>query len=209
MAPSKPAERSNVRAYLEAGKTSAFAVALDWPGWCRRAKTAEAALEALEAYRDRYNVAIRGAAPDGPLDVIGTVAGNRTTDFGAPDARGPWDDDPPEGAELARQLGILEDVWAYFDEVVASAPGALRKGPRGGGRDRDAVVAHVMEAERSYGRKVGATVPPRTPWDVQRATIAAALLAGAGASTWPVGYAVRRLAWHVLDHAWEIQDKSD
>ena len=26
---------------------------------------------------------------------------------------------------------------------------------------------------------------------------------------WPVRYAARRIAWHVLDHAWEIEDKSE
>jgi len=25
---------------------------------------------------------------------------------------------------------------------------------------------------------------------------------------WPARYAIRRIAWHVLDHAWEIEDKS-
>jgi len=197
-----------VRVYLEAGRTSVFAVALDWPGWCRRAKTADAALEVLDSYRDRYGVVVRGTPPRGRLDVIGTVEGNRTTDFGAPDARGPWDEDPPTGGELARQVGLLGDAWNYFDRVVAVAPEVLRKGPRGGGRDRDAVVAHVTEAERSYGRKIGARVPPRTPWADQRTALAAALGAGVVEETWPVGYALRRLAWHVLDHAWEIEDKS-
>jgi len=209
VAPRKPAAGSDVRVYLEVGSTSVFAVALDWPGWCRRAKTPDAALAVLEAYRDRYAVVAGGTPPDGPLDVVGTVEGNRTTDFGAPDARGPWDAEPPTGAELARQVGLLEDAWAYFDRVVASAPEVLRKGPRGGGRDRDAIVAHVMEAERAYCPKVGTRVPPRTPWDVQRAAVTAALLAGADGGAWPVGYALRRFTWHVLDHAWEIEDKSD
>ena len=29
----------------------------------------------------------------------------------------------------------------------------------------------------------------------------------ATSSGWPVRYAIRRMAWHVLDHAWEMQDK--
>ena len=147
--------------------------------------------------------------PDLPFQVVGTVEGNRTTDFGAPDACGPWDAETLTGVELARQIHLLEDAWAYLDLVVASAPAELRKGPRGGGRDRDAMVAHVMEAERAYGRKVGTRVPPRTPWDVQRVAITAALREGGDGGVWPVGYAIRRLAWHVLDHAWEIEDKSE
>jgi len=200
---------SPIQVYVEAGTSSAFAVALDWPGWCRRAKNAHAALEVFEEYRGRYTAAIGGAPPEGPFEVIGTLDGNRTTDFGAPDARGPWDDDPPSGRELARQVDLLGDAWAYFDGVVAAAPEALRKGPRGGGRDRDQVVAHVIEAERAYCSKIGTRVPPRTPWDEQRAAVTGALLAGAEGGGWPVGYALRRLAWHVLDHAWEIEDKSD
>jgi len=202
-------EASPIGVHLEAGRKSTFAVALDWPGWCRRGKTAESALSELEAYRSRYATAVRGVPVEGPLEVIGIIDGTGTTDFGAPDAQGPWDDDPPTGDELVRQVGLLKEAWATFDRVVAAAPVELRKGPRGGGRDRDAIVSHVMEAERVYGRKVGTRVAPRTSWDEQRATISAALLGGADGGTWPVGYAVRRLAWHVLDHAWEIEDKSD
>jgi len=198
-----------VRVYLEVGRASAFAVALDWPGWCRRAKTPEAALAALDTYRHRFAAVVGEDVPDLPFEVVGTVDGNRTTDFGAPDAQGPWDAEPLTGEELARQVDLLEDAWAYFDLVVASAPAELRKGPRGGGRHRDGIVAHVMEAERAYCPKVGTRVPPRTPWDAQRAVVLAALRSGADGGTWPVGYALRRLAWHVLDHAWEIEDKSD
>ena len=31
----------------------------------------------------------------------------------------------------------------------------------------------------------------------------------ASALEWPARYAARRIAWHVLDHAWEIEDRSD
>ena len=198
-----------IRVYLEVGRRSTFAVALDWPGWCRRGKTAESALSELEAYRARYAAAVRGVPDEGPFEVVGTIDGTGTTDFGAPDAQGPWDDDPPTGVELVRQVHVLEESWASFDRVVAEAPVELRKGPRGGGRDRDAIVSHVMEAERVYGRKVGIRVAPRTPWDEQRTAITAALLGGADGGSWPVGYAIRRVAWHVLDHVWEIEDKSD
>ena len=26
---------------------------------------------------------------------------------------------------------------------------------------------------------------------------------------WPARYAARRIAWHVLDHAWEMEDRSE
>ena len=193
--------------YLEQGRTWTFACAVDWPGWARRGKGDEAALEELSAYAERYARAVPGFAP-GELRVVGTLPGTATTDFGAPDARGPWDDAPVGVAEAARLADRLEACWAAFDAAVASATAELRKGPRGGGRDRDAIAAHVQEAERSYGRKLGAKVPPRTPWDEQRAAFAAAVRAGAPDGSWPLRYAVRRFAWHVLDHAWEVEDKT-
>lgn len=189
--------------YLEVGAKRVFACAVDWPGWCRSAKSEEGALEALLAYVPRYAAVVPGFDP-GDLHVVGRLPGNATTDFGAPDARGDWDLSAPDPGRL---VGLLERCWEVFDDVVAGAPSSLRKGPRGGGRDRDEVAAHVQEAERSYGRKVGARVPPRTPWPEQRAAFSVALRSGEGGA-WPVRYAVRRFAWHVLDHAWEIEDRS-
>lgn len=199
------------RVYLEQGKTWTFACAVDWPGWCRRGKGDESALDALLDYTDRYAAVVAaagGSLAPGPLRVIGTVPGTATTDFGAPDGRGPWDDEPLDAAEGARLTGLLSACWGAFDDVVRGAPAELRKGPRGGGRDRDQVAAHVQEAERSYGRKVGVRVPPRTPWEEQRTALVEALGHDGPGRSWPTRYAIRRVAWHVLDHAWEIEDKS-
>ena len=198
---------TDVRVYLEEGKTSVFAAAIDWPGWCRHAKGADQAVTLLEDYRDRYSSAVSRRVV-GRLHVVGSVEGDRTTDFGAPNARGPWDHEPFSGAQRKRQIEILEQCWRFFDEVVASSSAALRKGPRGGGRDRDGVRAHVIEAERAYSPKVGVRVAPRTPWPDQRDLIVAGLRVNTE-TTWPVPYAIRRIAWHVLDHAWEIEDKRE
>ena len=189
--------------YLEQGRTWTFACAVDWPGWARRGKGDQAALEELLAYADRYAAVVDGFEP-GELRVVGRVPGSATTDFGAPDASGPWDDAPADAERLAT---VLQACWTAFDRAVAAASPVLRKGPRGGGRDRDDVVRHVQEAERSYGRKLGVAVPPRTPWPEQRAAFLAAVAAGAPGASWPLPYAVRRFAWHVLDHAWEVEDK--
>ncbi|MGH3733541.1 MAG: hypothetical protein ACRDVC_09250 [Acidimicrobiales bacterium] len=196
------------RAYLEEGGSSVFAASLDWPGWCRRAKNADLALEALEDYRERYAKIVSIPFDAGILNVIGAVAGNATTDFGAPDALGPWDDAMLSPKELTRQLSILQDCWNYFDDVVNHAPAALQRGPRGGGRDRDKIVDHVREAERAYCSRAGFRVAARTPWDEQRDIVMTTLRANTHAAKWPAGYAIRRCAWHVVDHAWEIEDKS-
>ena len=192
--------------YLEQGRTWTFACAVDWPGWARRAKGDEQALDELLTYADRYAAVVPGFVP-GELHVVGRLPGTATTDFGAPDVRGPWDDQPVDEAGLARLADLFGACWAAFDAAVAGSPPELRKGPRGGGRDRDGIAAHVQESERSYGRAYGVRVPPRTPWPEQRAALSGAVRTGAPGGSWPVRYAVRRSAWHVLDHAWEIEDK--
>jgi hypothetical protein len=196
------------RVYLEQGEKWVFAVALDWPGWCRRAKTSDLAVAELERYRDRYARIVSSTFSPGPLEVIGSVPGGATTDFGAPGALGPWDDVAPTRTELARHVRCLQDCWSYFDGVVASAPAQLRKGPRDGGRDRDAIAAHVREAERAYASKVGARIAPRTPWPEQREVLTTTLRSAPGTTKWPIDYAIRRTAWHITDHAWEIEDRS-
>ncbi len=197
------------RVALESGKTWTFAIALDWPGWCRRGKGGEeAAIEALEDYSARYRTLVGPSFKPGEVEIIGRVESDMHADFGAPGVAGPWDDEPLSAKELARAVALLEKCWQGFDRVVAGAPEQLAKGPRGGGRDRDAVVDHVREAERAYGRKIGAGVPPRTPWPDQRAAVTESLRSPASDPKWPLRYAINRIAWHVTDHLWEIQDKS-
>jgi hypothetical protein len=198
-----------VRVSLELGKRWVFATALDWPGWCRRGKGEQAAIDTLLDYAGRYAPVAGPGFEPGEIQVVGQVTGTAITDFGAPDVPGPWDDEPLEPGEARRLTGLLEACWGYLDPVVGAAPEVLRKGPRGGGRDRDQIADHVRGAERSLScPKAGIRVPPRTPWGEQRTALAAALAAGAPGGTWPARYVIRRSAWHVLDHAWEIEDKS-
>ncbi len=200
---------ATARVYLERGKNSVFAVSLEWPGWCRRARTDDLAIETLERYRDRYARIVTAPFRPGRIEVIGTVEGTATTDFGAPDARGPWDQASLNPRELHRQIALLQDCWNYFDGVVDGASATLRRGPRGGGRDRDEIVDHVREAERAYCSGIGYRVAPRTPWDEQRDVVVTTLKANLPTAKWPTAYAIRRCAWHVVDHAWEIEDNSE
>jgi hypothetical protein len=196
------------RVYLEIGKTWTFACAVDWPGWCRRGKGAQQALDVLEEYAPRYAVVAGPGVVSTDFEVIGEIAGDATTDFGAPSVSGTWDRVALDRAEAGRLSSLLEKTWRVFDTVVAAAPAELRKGPRGGGRDRDSIVEHVREAERSYGRKFGVRLPPQTTWADQRVAYANALRAAALGQTWSPRYAARRLGWHVMDHAWEMEDRS-
>jgi hypothetical protein len=197
------------RVALEAGKTWTFAVALDWPGWCRRGKGGdEGALSALEDYAERYRLLVGASFKPGPLEVVGRLASDMHADFGAPGKHGPWDDDPLSSAEAKRRSTVLEACWRGFDEVLATAPSELAKGPRGGGRDRDPIADHVREVERTYCRKAGVVLAPRTPWPDQRAALVEAVRSGTASGAWPTRYTLNRVAWHVTDHLWEIKDKS-
>ena len=213
------AAASNVRVGLESGRTWTFATALDWPGWCRRTKTAAgppAALDTLLEYGDRYAAVLRAAGllgarrrfPSGEPDIVGSVKGNGTTDFGAPGVPGPWDEDPLDSKEKRRRLEILQACWDAFDRTLTESAAKLSKGPRGGGRDRDQIADHVRDAERAYARKLGLKLPPRTPWPQQRQAIVDAIASrDPEGGSWPLRYGINRTAWHVLDHAWEIEDK--
>ena len=206
----RPAARVDV--VLEAGARWVFASALDWPGWCRRGVGEEGAIEALLGHRDRYGDLLAAAGlepPAGAPVVVERVAGGSTTDFGAPSAVAAAEAALVGGEAGARLAAVLDACWAGLDQVVATAPAQLRLGPRGGGRDRDEVARHVQEAERSYARKIGVRLPPHTPWAEQRAALLAAIRAGGPDDpAWPLRYLVRRTAWHVTDHAWEIVDRS-
>ncbi len=194
--------------YLERGAKKTFAAALDWPGWCRAAKTDELALDALAEYVDRYAIVVTQAGltvPSAKFDVVEELRGNATTDFGAPAAIASADHDRLTTKQADRLAAILESAWTVFDDVVAHAPASLRKGPRGGGRDRDKIVAHVSEAQEAYARKLGLKLASRD--DIAGAIRAARDGAPLKDKGWPPRYAARRIAWHVLDHAWEIEDR--
>jgi len=223
-----PARRIDV--YLEIGAKRTFAGAVDWPGWNRSGKTEADALEALLAYGKRYGRAVAAAragfkapATVADLRVVERLRGNATTDFGAPGVPPKADSRPLTLAELKRQTRLLQAAWRAFDEAAAKAVGVtLTKGPRGGGRDLPKMEAHVLEAEEAYLHALGSRAPRGSDAGVaaQRKVILAALEARASgkpladpnqvaeAKRWSPRYFIRRTAWHALDHAWEIEDRS-
>jgi hypothetical protein len=203
----KSTSHASIRVYVEEGKKSVFVAALDWPGWSRRGTNELAAMTEFLDYADRYALVAGAQFSIGPVEVVGRVEGTMTTDFGALDVQGPWDEEPLVDEDLQRFVDLWCASWNYFDNVVASSSLELVRGPRGGGRDRDQVVDHAREAERRLVSKLGRRVAPRTPWSEQRTVIMETLLDGSPGATWPVRYAVRRGLWHLLDHAWEIEDK--
>jgi hypothetical protein len=199
-----------VHVAVEVGQKKWFASALDWPGWARSARDEDTAIEMLRAYVERYRVVADLAGIDfrpGRVDVVERLAGSATTDFGAPGAVAERERLVLHQPEAERIAALLRASWDVFDGVVVGAPIELRKGPRGGGRDRDQMVQHVVEAEHAYARKLGID-KPRQRSDL-RGDIVAAIRQRPTDTAWPVRYAARRIAWHVLDHAWEIEDRSE
>jgi hypothetical protein len=208
---------------IEHGKQRVFAYALDWPGWCRSARTEEAALATLDAYAPRYATVANQAEVKFPsehtFEVVERRTGGGGTDFGVPSEAAEHDAERLTAAAARRQATLVAAAWHIFDGVVAGAPASLRKGPRGGGRDRDAIVDHVLGAEVIYARKLGLrhaqpAAADRAAIDAVRTDLLRVLGAPGGGQPlvekgWFPRYAARRIAWHVLDHAWEIEDRSE
>lgn len=222
---------TTIPVYLERGKKRTFAGAIEWLGWCRGGKDEASALQALIDYAPRYAKALQGSGLvfTPPKDVSGlhvveTLPGNASTDFGAPVMAPSADAAPLDERALERLLACLRGCWRAFDGIVERARGGeLRKGPRGGGRDLEQVIAHVAEGDASYLRRL-AWRPPRVKdlpayegIPLMRAAIVDALQAAVhhglpekgprGGAIWLPRYFVRRVAWHTLDHAWEIEDR--
>jgi hypothetical protein len=215
------ADERSIAVTMEAVDRKAFASALDWPGWSRSGKTEALALEALAGHGARYGVIADRAGARFPadvsvedLEVVERVVGDASTTFGVPGRVTEQDLRPVTSAQANQFADLLQAAWDTLADIVAAAPAKLRKGPRGGGRDRDKVVAHVEEAERSYARSIGLRPARDAPIDEVRAQIMEVFRLGTDGSplpggTWPLRYAARRITWHVLDHAWEIEDRSD
>ncbi len=217
-------------AYLEIGNKRFFAGAVDWPGWCRSGRDEGSALLSLYEYGPRYaralqwgGIAFQAPTNSSAFEVIERLPGTPTTDFGAPDVAPLADSRPIDDAELARFQALLKAFWMEFDTAVRLATGKeLRRGPRGGGRDLEKVVEHVLGGEKAYLARVawkldGQPLPVSEDLEHTHQACLKALENAVrhglpergprGGAIWTPRYFVRRAAWHVLDHAWEIEDR--
>jgi hypothetical protein len=223
--------QTGIPVYLEIGSKRTFAGAIDWPGWCRSGRDELSALAALIAYRPRYARAIHAVHLEvefsevpPKLVVVERLEGSTTTDFGAPSAVAAADERPIGERELDRLTAILNACWLAFAAAAAAAEGKpLRKGPRGGGRDLPDIIQHVADANRAYLSRlawkptIDAGAGPAAQMNQMLDQVSQALAAAAaedlpdkgprGGKLWVPRYFVRRVAWHMLDHAWEIEDR--
>jgi hypothetical protein len=220
-----------VEVYFETGKRKTFAVAPEWPGWSRWGKDENAALDSLLDHAPRYAAVLQSAGipfplPAGtdPFTIVERLPGDATTDFGAPSSFPASDARPIDPDELDRLQKILQACWTAFDSAAGNAAGAqLRRGPRGGGRDLERIHQHMIDGDRSY--------LPRVVWKYRldktldlggqmrslRAAVLDALTSAVEnglpekgprrGSAWTPRFFARRVAWHTLDHAWEIEDR--
>ncbi|MBK8986482.1 MAG: hypothetical protein IPM39_10435 [Chloroflexi bacterium] len=217
-----------MRVTLEIGPNGkkVVAVAPDWPGLERGAKTEAAAIERLQAYMPRYlqvaklaglNVAF-DIAQD--IDVVEQYPGTGSTDFwGISFAFSSFDEQDISADELERELKLMQACWAFFDTVRGRVTAEMQKGPRGGGRDRDRIVHHTFAAEKDWASGVGVLTPDGAMLTdaglkAHREAYCQAIrdyhsqgkLAGSRAK-WPLRFLIRHTAFHTLDHAWEMEDK--
>ncbi|MEO6062559.1 MAG: hypothetical protein ABIQ99_11535 [Thermoflexales bacterium] len=217
-----------MRVTLEIGPKGkrVVAVAPDWPGLERGAKSPEDAVDRLRSYIPRYApVAKLGAmgtefAKVKGIEVVEGYPGTGSTDFwGISFAFSSLDRRAMSSDELERELTLMQACWAFFDEVGHRVSAVLQKGPRGGGRDRDRIVRHTLAAEQSWAKGVGVHTPEdgmltgnelkayRDAYcQAIRSYHSQGKMAGKMAP-WPLRYLIRHTAFHTLDHAWEMEDK--
>jgi hypothetical protein len=207
---------------VEAAPKKAFARAIDWPGWARSGKTEALAIESLAGYASRFADVAKAAGVAFSAvryEVVEQTGGGGGTEFGVPSAIADADRRPVTAVDARRLVRLVEAAWAEFDRVAAAAPAGLRKGPRGGGRDRDRIIGHVFESDWYYAREMGIRVEQPEPTDgAAISALRAAMIEVLGHRSdgsplagrkWPPRYAAARIAWHALDHAWEIEDRSE
>ena len=217
-----------IRTVIERGPKGKRSVAfsLDWPGWSRGAKSAELALETLESYRERYRPVAELAGMVREFDATGAVkvvedrVGTGSVDFwGISFSASSTEDGPLSDAEFDHKIKLLRACWTFFDGVAARVSEVMRKGPRGGGRDRTRIIRHTIRTEsEDFAKQVGLRIPEEaalTPEGLRqhRETYVEAMRAyNAGEvakrmRSWTLPFLIRHSAFHTLDHAWEMEDK--
>jgi hypothetical protein len=210
---------------LEQGKKKrVVACAFDWPGWDRSARIGHDVLAVLAAYRPRYakvaELAGFGAefGATGEFEVVERVDGIGMTDmFGVSGRPATPEHDPMTDAQCERKIGLLQASWRTFDDMAARVSAELRQGPRGGGWPKDRIIRHVNGAEiDEFAPKVGVKVPLETRDDAEalgayREAFVKGIrehhASGEPARSWPLQFLIRRCTWHMLDHAWELEDR--
>lgn len=216
-----------MRVLLEIGTKGrrVVAAATDWPGLDRSGRDEGDALQKLASYVPRYApVAERAGlgavfARQRSPEVVERYRGSSSTDFwGIAHVPSEAEREPLAPNDLERRLQLIRACWEHFDEVVATVSAELQPGSRGGGRTREEIFRHVhLNEPEQFTRKVEVRTPRevmlipegreahrQATLDAIREYNAAGRIAG---RTWPIQFLVRRIGHHVMDHAWELEDR--
>jgi hypothetical protein len=214
-----------LRVILEIGKKRrVVATATDWPGLDRWGTSEDDAIEKLVSYLPRYAAVAERAdlakafARARGVEVVERVPGSSSTDFwGIAHVPSRIEREVLSPTDLERRLELLQACWAYFDDVAARALAELLTGPRSAGRNRDRIIRHTYGTEPG---QMSRKVEVRTELDVvltpkglakHREAYLEAIRRynadGKPARTWPIQFLIRRTAYHVMDHAWEMEDR--
>lgn len=199
------------------------AVAPDWPGLERGGKTEEAAIERLCSYIPRYATVTKLAgmeaafATSADINTVEHYIGTGSTDFwGISFAFSSIDQQRMSSEVLERELTLMQACWTFFDDVRSRVSPEMRRGPRGGGRDRDRIVHHIFANEQDWAKGLGVNTPDgamltseglKAHRDAYCHAIRDYHSQGKLAGKWPLRYLIRHTAYHTLDHAWEMEDK--
>jgi hypothetical protein len=216
----------NLRVILEVGKKERRVVAgaMDWPGLDRWGKTDDLAIEKLTSYVPRYTKVAKLArlgkeyALQTDVDIVERVTGSGSADYwGIAHVPSEIEREVLSPPDLKRRLALLQACWSYFDATAERVSADLRPGPRGGGWTRDEIIRHVhLNEPEQFTRKVEVRTPrePMLTPDgraVHREATLDAIRAynaeGKPARSWPIQFLIRRIAHHVMDHAWEMEDR--
>lgn len=219
---------NHIRVTLELGPKGkqVVAVAPDWPGLERGAKSGEEAIERLRSYIPRYSRVAKLAEMSAEFDTTNNVTvveqypGTGSTDFwGISFAFSSIDKQGMSDEELERELVLMQACWAFFDDVRRRVSAEMQKGPRGGGRDRDRIVRHTFAAEQGWAKMIGVLTPEgamltdeglKAHRDAYCQAIRDYHSQGKSAgkvAKWPLRFLIRHTAFHTMDHAWEMEDK--
>ena len=155
----------------------------------------------------------------GPLDLVEDRVGTGSTDFwGISFSPSGFEHEPMDATEIDRKIGLLRACWGFFDAVAARVSAEMRKGPRGGGRDRDQIIRHTIRTEsEDFAKRLGLRVPeggaltPKGVRDYRETYVATMRTYNAGEGkrmrSWNLPFLIRHSAFHAMDHAWEMEDK--
>ena len=221
-----PIVTARIAVAIETGTKRVFATAVDWPGWSRSGRTEEAALEALVAAATRYAIVAAVAGETFPsraiaddIEIVERNAGEGGTDFGVPSHVTEHDRRPTTGGRCGSPPPAGRGGVDGLRSRGRERPAELRKGPAGRRSRprqdrRPRPRPRITPIAASWGsgwRRRRETIRRRSRRCARRCWTSSAGRRTARPSTTASGrprYAAGRIAWHALDHAWEIEDRT-